>query len=291
MHWLPLLVSAAVAVPLTPAVVALLERSGVVRQNYRGVVVPAASGVTIVLAGLLALAPLAALDELGDTNTLRDGVDTVLIYVLGVAVLGLVDDLLGGRSPAGAEPSPRAPRGWRGHARAVAAGSLSTGVLKATGALALALYALSDGGRSPAEYLLAVGVLVLSTNAFNLLDLRPGRAAKAFLVLGLALALGTWDAVPVETLGLFVGPVLVLLRYDLRERAMLGDIGSNVLGALAGLWIVLSLSSAGQAVALAALVGVTLYGEFRSITLLVEKSPLLRRLDSVGRLGTTRDRR
>ena len=36
---------------------------------------------------------------------------------------------------------------------------------------------------------------------------------------------------------------------------MLGDTGANLLGALAGLWLVLSLSQTGQLVALALLVG------------------------------------
>ena len=49
-------------------------------------------------------------------------------------------------------------------------------------------------------------------------------------------------------------------RYDLRERAMLGDTGANLLGALAGLWLVLTLSGTGQLVALALLAAITLYG-------------------------------
>src|SRR6185503_2177486 len=91
------------------------------------------------------------------------------VYVLGVAGLGLVDDALGG-----------APRGWRGHGAAALRGSISTGALKAAGSLGLALYALSGLGYSDGEYLMATGVLVLFTNLFNLLDLRPGRSVKAF---------------------------------------------------------------------------------------------------------------
>ena len=64
---------------------------------------------------------------------------------------------------------------------------------------------------------------------------------------------------------------------------MLGDAGSNVLGAVAGLWLVLALGPTGEAVALAVLAVLTLYGEFRSISALVERNPLLRRLDSLGR--------
>ena len=167
---------------------------------------------------------------------------------------------------------------------AVVEGRLSTGVLKAVGALALALYVMSGRGRSPGEYLVGVGLLVLTTNFFNLLDLRPGRAMKCFLALGVVLTVATWDTRPLRTVGLFIGPVLALLPFDLRERAMLGDVGSNLLGAVAGLWLVLALSSTGEAVALLVIATITLFGEFRSISALVERNPLLRRLDSVGRL-------
>jgi len=64
---------------------------------------------------------------------------------------------------------------------------------------------------------------------------------------------------------------------------MLGDTGANLLGALAGLWLVLTLSQGGQLVALALLAVITLYGELRSISELVERTPLLRQLDSLGR--------
>jgi UDP-GlcNAc:undecaprenyl-phosphate GlcNAc-1-phosphate transferase len=64
---------------------------------------------------------------------------------------------------------------------------------------------------------------------------------------------------------------------------MLGDTGANLLGALGGLWLVLTLSRTGQIVALALLAAITLYGELRSISAFVERTPGLRRLDSWGR--------
>jgi UDP-GlcNAc:undecaprenyl-phosphate/decaprenyl-phosphate GlcNAc-1-phosphate transferase len=283
MRWLPLAVSLAFAGLLAPALLAGLERAGVVRENYRGLAIPAASGTLIPIAALLALGPLAALEELTDADTFAPEVGAALVFVLGVAVLGLVDDLLGGRRPAGAMTDSGAPRGLRGHARAAARGNLSTGMLKAAGVLGLALYVLAGEGRSASEYLVGVGVLVLTTNLFNLLDLRPGRAGKAFVVLGAVLTLGSWDTYALQALGLFIGPALVLFRYDLRERAMLGDAGSNVLGAVAGFWLVLALGPTGEAVALGVLVLFTLYGEFRSISALVEGNSFLRRLDSLGR--------
>ncbi len=156
-------------------------------------------------------------------------------------------------------------------------------MLKAGGSLGLALLAASYMGLSDQRWLLAAAVLVLATNVFNLLDLRPGRSAKAFVLLGAGLTIGAAELRPLWALGLFVAPALVAGVYDLRERAMLGDTGANLLGALAGLWLVLTLSGTGQLVALALLLAITLYGELRSISALVERTPGLRELDSWGR--------
>jgi UDP-N-acetylmuramyl pentapeptide phosphotransferase/UDP-N-acetylglucosamine-1-phosphate transferase len=270
---LPLIVSALVAAIAAPALLRALGESRMALENYRGVTLPFPAGTVIVAAAALAAGPLALIQELGIADdVLRPELRTVAVYAFGVAGLGLVDDALGG-----------APRGWRGHGAAALRGSISTGVLKAAGSLGLALYALSGLGYSDGEYLLATAVLVLFTNLFNLLDLRPGRSVKAFALVGAGLTLGAWDVDPLWALGLFAGPVLVVGLYDLRERAMLGDTGSNLIGALAGLWVVLALGTTGQAIALAVAVAITIYGEFRSISAFVERAPLLRQLDSLGR--------
>ncbi|MDX6648652.1 MAG: hypothetical protein QOJ97_603 [Solirubrobacteraceae bacterium] len=270
---LPLIVSAAVALLIAPAMLRTLGDSPLAMPNYRGVTLPFPAGTVIVAAAALAAGPLALIQELGIADdVLSPDLRAVAVYCFGVAALGLLDDALGGE-----------PRGWRGHGAAVLRGGISTGALKAAGSLGLALYALSGLGLGDGEYLLAVAVLVLCTNLFNLLDLRPGRSAKAFVLLGAGLTLGTWDVDVLWTLGLFAGAAVVVGAFDLRERAMLGDTGSNLLGALAGLWIVLALGTVGQAIALAVVLAITIYGEFRSISSLVERAPLLRQLDSFGR--------
>ena len=283
MHALPLVVATVIAAVMAPAVLRGLAAAGHVRMNYRERELPFPFGVLSVAAALVALIPLALLQELAETDVLHPEVRRIAMYVLGVAVLGLIDDTLGtlGSSPHGTLGS--SPRGWRGHGGAMLRGELSTGVLKAAGSLGLASFALSGLGLSTGRYLLAVAVLVLATNLFNLLDLRPGRASKAFVLLGAGLTLGAADVRPLWSLGLFAGPALVVAVYDLRERAMLGDTGANLLGALAGWWMVLVLSTTGQAIALALLVLISVYGEFRSISALLEKTPGLRALDSWGR--------
>jgi UDP-GlcNAc:undecaprenyl-phosphate GlcNAc-1-phosphate transferase len=273
---LPFLVSLGVAVGVVPAAVQGLRSQGFVRQNYRGIDVAFPAGLGMVAASLVALIPLALIDELGDANVFRPDAGTVFAYVTAVALLGLVDDLIGSSADG-------LPRGWRGHARHTLRGGFSTGALKAAGSLGVALFVLSGRGASAGEYLLSVALLVLATNFFNLLDLRPGRSAKALILLGAGLTIGSTDVNPLWTVGLFAGPVLVLLPLDLGERAMLGDTGSNVMGAIAGLWLVFTLSTLGQAIALGLIAIATVYGEFRSLSELIERAPILRQIDSLGR--------
>jgi UDP-N-acetylmuramyl pentapeptide phosphotransferase/UDP-N-acetylglucosamine-1-phosphate transferase len=278
MRALPFLLALAVAALLAEPTLRALRAGGHTRLNYRARELPHPLGMLVVAAALLALVPLTLIERVGRTAILDPGLVAVAAYALGVACLGLIDDALG---------SPRAgvavPRGWRGHGAAAMRGELSTGALKAVGSLGLALFVTDLSDPSIGRWLLAAAVLVLATNALNLLDLRPGRALKVFVLLGAGLTIGVRELRPLWTLGLFAGPALVAGVYDLRERAMLGDTGANLLGALAGLWMVLTLSQTGQLIALALLLVVTVYGELRSISSLVARVPLLRGLDSWGR--------
>ncbi len=273
MRPLPLILALASAVALAPALLRALSDGGHTRANYRDRALPFPFGVLTLAAAPLALIPLLLLQRLASTQVLPPELLPICVYALGVLALGLLDDALGHARQ----------RGWRGHGAATLRGELSTGALKAAGSLGLALLAMSYLGLSNGRWLLAAAVLVLATNVFNLLDLRPGRATKAFVLLGAGLAIGAADLRPLWALGLFAAPALVAGAYDLRERVMLGDTGANLLGALAGLWLVLTLSGTGQLVALALLAAITVYGELRSISALIERTPGLRRLDSWGR--------
>ena len=255
-----------------------MRRSGLARENYRGRRVAFPAGAVLVACSLVALAPLAILDDRADLDLLDSDLRRWAVYVLGVALLGLIDDALGRGADEGT------PRGWRGHARAVASGRFSTGAIKAVGALALAAYATSGLGQQDLAYVADLALLLLATNLFNLLDLRPGRVEKVFVALLAALCLGAWTVEPLELLGLFIGPVLVVAAFTLRERAMLGDSGANLVGALAGVSLLVTLGETGRYVALGVVVALTVYGEFRSISRTIEGVPLLRSLDSLGRV-------
>jgi hypothetical protein len=167
--------------------------------------------------------------------------------VAAVAAIGLADDLWSGPE-----------RGFRNHLRA----GNTTGILKL---VAIPLIGLLATRRVSGALLTG-----LAANALNQLDTAPGRALKAYLVAAVVL-----DAP--KTL-----PVL-LLPYDLREMAMLGDAGSNSLGALLGLKSVGRLTGRGRVVAIGALAGLTLLGEVVSLGDVIERTPVLRALDRAGR--------
>jgi UDP-GlcNAc:undecaprenyl-phosphate GlcNAc-1-phosphate transferase len=278
-HALPTLVALAAALLLTPPILRHLQEGGFVRENYRGAALPFPGGIAIVAAGVLAVGLCSAVAAIGKVDLFDFGAPIGLTYPLGVALLGLIDDLLAGDS-----------RGWRGHGRAVLAGEFSTGALKAVGSLAIAFYVL-DGTQlndGVGGYLLAVALLVLTTNVFNLFDLRPGRSAKAFLLLGALLSLVAWRGryefgVLLWIVGPLAAPILVVGFYDLRERTMLGDVGANLIGAVAGLWLLEAFDTTGQLIALAIVLAITVLGELRSLTTLIERTPLLREIDSIGR--------
>lgn len=279
MEWIGLPLAFALALAMVPAGAKGLADAGLVRDNYRGLALAFPLGAILATTALVALAPLAFLNDRADLDLLDPELRRWIPYVLGVAFLGFLDDSLGQGAQAGA------PRGWRGHARALSEGRLSTGAIKAIGALALAAYVVSGRGLESFEYIADVALLILATNLFNLLDLRPGRAEKAMLLLGLGLCLGAWTEEPLELLGIFVGPVLVGAWLTLRERAMLGDTGSNLVGAIAGVWLLTTLDQTGRLIALGVVLALTIYGEMRSISKAIESIPPVRSLDSLGRVN------
>ena len=167
--------------------------------------------------------------------------------VAPVAALGLADDLFAG-----------VERGVAAHVRS----GRTTGVLKLVG---IPLFGLLATRRLSGALLVG-----LAANALNQLDTRPGRALKAYLV----------AALPLRAPLL---PAVLIAPYDLREMAMLGDAGSNALGALLGLGSVDRFTGRSRWLAIGALAGLNLLGERTSLGDAIERSPFLSGLDRLGR--------
>ncbi len=183
--------------------------------------------------------------------TTRGGPRGAALGVPAIVAIGLLDDLRSGPE-----------RGLRAHLRA----GRTTGVAKL---VAIPLVGLLTT-RSPSE----AALVALAAHVVNLLDTKPGRALKSFLAAALVLRGGTRPA---------AGFAILLAPYDLREMVMLGDAGSNALGAVLGYESVGKLAGRGRLAALAALCGLSLLGEYRSLGSLIEATPGLRVLDRLGR--------
>jgi len=167
--------------------------------------------------------------------------------VAAVAAIGLADDLWSGGE-----------RGFRAHLGR----RRTTGVLK--------LFGIPLVGLLATRRLSGALLVGLAANFLNQLDTRPGRALKAYLLLA-------------PPTGAPLRAAVILAPYDLREMAMLGDSGANALGALLGLSSVSKLTARGRWAAIGALAGLTLLGETRSLGALIERTPVLRELDALGR--------
>jgi UDP-N-acetylmuramyl pentapeptide phosphotransferase/UDP-N-acetylglucosamine-1-phosphate transferase len=198
------------------------------------------------------------------------------------AVVGTVAGVVGGYDDlAGARPEQARDKGLAGHLAALRAGRVSAGAVKVAGiGAAAAVAALATRkDRSLVDGVLTTGLVAGTANLVNLLDLRPGRAAKAGALAAAATLVGPSG-------GLVAGPLgatLAVLPDDLGERVMLGDAGANPLGALLGLRLAAVQGRGARTALLAAVVGLNLASERISFTTVIEATPGLRELDRLGR--------
>jgi hypothetical protein len=173
--------------------------------------------------------------------------------VAAIAAVGLADDVWSGPE-----------RGFAGHLGA----GRTTGVLK--------LVAIPAAGALATRSLAGALTVGLAANALNQLDTKPGRALKAYL-LAAALLRG-------PVVGRYAPIAVLLLPYDLRERGMLGDAGSNALGAVVGLELVARLTERGRWTAVGILAGLNLLGERVSLGSAIERLPVVSAIDRAGRV-------
>lgn len=288
------------------------------RTNFHGVTVTLRGGVAMAGAAVASAAVASALSD--QPRAALGGA----VAALGGAVAGYIDDV-----DQGAHDGGKVAKGLKGHLGALAHGQVTTGVIKIAGigASALAASALvgskatSVGGKV-ADLALNTVLIAGTANLANLLDLRPGRALKATVLVATPLsyfscaaaktpasgasvtsatasvasgASGAPSATPAAPAsasgasaqrllasGLNAAAITALVE-DLQETTMLGDTGANAAGALLGTSLAANDSWKLRLGTTLGVVGLILASEKVSFSKVIAANPALNWLDQLWR--------
>ncbi|MCK9222328.1 MAG: hypothetical protein M0Q40_06850 [Limnochordia bacterium] len=242
--------------------VGLARTKGFFSRNFKARSVPLVGGFVLMLSV-----------GLGTVVFSGDWRGAAVLLLIGT--LGTVDDLLGDAQY----------RGFAGHFRALGHGVITSGMLKAVLGFIVAGSLAYTGAQSVAGVIRDTFLFALSINFVNLVDLRPGRALKTFLLVAIIpLGLGQHR----EFSGLLLGAALGCLPHDLGGELMLGDGGANLLGAGLG-YLLLDLSSGAKTFGLVVLVALHYVAERYSLSQIIQQNSLLRMIDNLGRREDLRE--
>lgn len=273
------------------------------RTNFHGATVSLRGGVAMAGASVASAAVASAFSD--QPRAALGG----LVASLGGGLAGYIDDV-----DQGAHDGGKVAKGLKGHLGALAHGQVTTGVIKIAGigASALAASALvgskatSMGGKV-ADLALNTVLIAGAANLANLLDLRPGRALKATVLVAAPLsyfscadaktpasgASGAASATPVSPAspasaqrllasGLNAAAITALVE-DLQETTMLGDTGANAAGALLGTSLAANDSWKLRLGTALGVVGLILASEKVSFSEVIAANPALNWLDQLWR--------
>ena len=286
------------------------------RTNFHGVTVSLRGGVAMAGASVASAAVASALSD--QPRAALGGV----VASLGGGLAGYIDDV-----DQGAHDGGKVAKGLKGHLGALAHGQVTTGVIKIAGigASALAASALvgskaTSVGAKAADLALNTVLIAGTANLANLLDLRPGRALKATVLVAAPLsyfscagakapasgasvtsatasvdsgASGAPSAKPVSPAsaasaqrllasGLNAAAITALVE-DLQETTMLGDTGANAAGALLGTSLAANDSWKLRLGTTLGVVGLILASEKVSFSKVIAANPALNWLDQLWR--------
>ncbi len=251
------------------AIVDMMKAQQFTVKNYSGTMVVNGGGLILLFPCLF-----------GILSFWEDNKVDLLVYanvIFASLFMGLIDDFFGNNHP----------KGFKGHLRKIAEKQLTTGVLKILIGVIAGFIASSAYYSTLRDIAFHTILFALCVNFINLMDLRPGRAIKAFLTTISLIAVfiglkGFWILFPL------ILALIVYLPGEMREEYMLGDTGASLLGGILGLYAINIFQSYVKLTAFFALMLIHIVAEFYSLSEIIDRISILKSIDNIGRLKKER---
>ena len=247
----------------------LLIESNVLRPNYEQDMIPVSMGMVFL--------PMIIINSIilsYFTNNLNDML-YIFIFLFGSVSMffaEILDDIIGNRDVSG----------LKGHFKSLLKGKLTTGGFKALFGGFIGIVISIAISKNIYDIIINTLIIALSTNLMNLLDLRPGRAIKGYLLISIVF-LFTLGEYFKNILLLILPNVVAYFNQDLKAKAMMGDTGSNVLGISIGILFVIGYSLKVRVIWLVFLIFIHILTEKYSLTKIIEHNKFLNFIDKLGR--------
>ena len=235
-------------------------------ENFNGTKVLTGAGLFIVSASIF-IWGLYIFLSIGDINFLW----RLIFLSVIIGAVGFIDDVCGDGSY----------RGFRGHFKALLQGEITSGFLKVIISFIAVLLVVLPENQDFLSHGIDIVLILSVINLFNLFDLRPGRALKVFILLSLIFVF-SYQIVQLYFVPLFI-IILMYLPFEMGEKVMLGDTGSNFLGAVFGLSITYVTGIYLKFLVVVVCVFLNLLAEKYSFSKFIVRNKFLSRLDKLGR--------
>lgn len=257
-----------------PGILSFISENFNIKINYRKKAVYNSAGIFFTLNILFMCMAILVLNSLiYPMPYMSSQILVITSGILSASFAGYIDDTA-------SSPS----KGISGHMRSLFNGNLTSGTIKAMVGISVSLIISLSGNYSIMHTVLNFLLICLMQNFINLMDLRPGRAIKAYMILSVISSM----FIASSTLYLSINSGILLsfvfyLKYEINEVCMMGDAGSNALGIFMGIACASSGSIAFKLFMVIFLALAHIYSEFASISSLIDRVPALKILDMMGR--------
>lgn len=251
-----------------PLILDMFKNSKTTKLNYRNENIPIAMGLLFIFIQFISLSLVLFIGEKFSQY--------IILYLFSITLMGMIgllDDLIGDEKV----------KGFKGHIKSFFKGKLTTGAMKAGTGFLISFFVSIIISENLIEIIVNTFLIALFTNSINLFDLRPGRAIKVFLLISLIMLFSNEINEYNFILFSFYGILFIYLPIDLKALAMMGDIGSNVLGMTLGVYCVFTHNIIVKSIYLFILLLIHIMAEKISFSKIIENNKVLNFIDQLGR--------